>query len=120
MAILEQKPNDVPLFALNHFKKVNEDREQPVALVITAPSGCGKGTLIRKLINDFPEYFELSVSFTSRNPRVEDKEGVTYHFVSKKDFENISLQTFEKVFTSSAVKRTKFEGFVRNLDFLKN
>jgi epoxyqueuosine reductase len=39
--------------------------------------------------------------------------------VSKNDFQEITLETFDKVFTGSAVKRTKYEGFVRNILFEK-
>jgi epoxyqueuosine reductase len=38
---------------------------------------------------------------------------------SKKDWEEITTETFNKVFKNSAVKRTKLEGFKRNIDFLK-
>lgn len=38
---------------------------------------------------------------------------------SKKDWEEITKDTFNKVFKNSAVKRTKFEGFKRNITFLK-
>ena len=39
--------------------------------------------------------------------------------MSKKDFEEITDETFKMVFKNSAVKRTKFEGLKRNIDFLK-
>ena len=35
-------------------------------LVIAGPSGSGKGSLIRKILTDYPHYFELSVSSTTR------------------------------------------------------
>ena len=38
---------------------------------------------------------------------------------SKKDWEEITADTFKKVFKNSALKRTKFEGFKRNIDFIK-
>ena len=38
---------------------------------------------------------------------------------SKSDWEEITLDTFQKVFKNSAVKRTKYEGLLRNIDFLK-
>jgi epoxyqueuosine reductase len=39
--------------------------------------------------------------------------------MTKKDWEEISAETFKAVFKNSAVKRTKFEGFKRNINFLK-
>ncbi|WP_438966891.1 tRNA epoxyqueuosine(34) reductase QueG [Flavobacterium sp.] len=38
---------------------------------------------------------------------------------SKSDWEEITLDTFQKVFKNSAIKRTKYEGLLRNIDFLK-
>jgi epoxyqueuosine reductase len=39
--------------------------------------------------------------------------------MNKKDWEEITKDTFNKVFKNSAVKRTKFEGLQRNIKFLK-
>jgi epoxyqueuosine reductase len=38
---------------------------------------------------------------------------------SKKDWEEITAETFQKVFKDSPLKRTKWEGFIRNIQFLK-
>jgi guanylate kinase len=51
--------------------------------VICGPSGVGKGTLIDKLVEDFPERFGFSVSHTTRKPRPGEKDGVHYTFVEK-------------------------------------
>ena len=53
--------------------------------VITGPSGVGKGTLIRTLLERIPQ-LELSVSATTRNPRPGEEEGVAYHFLSDAEF----------------------------------
>jgi guanylate kinase len=54
--------------------------------VITGPSGVGKGTLIRGLLERVPE-LELSVSATTRAPRPGEQDGVDYHFLSPDEFE---------------------------------
>ncbi len=54
--------------------------------VITGPSGVGKGTLIRSLIERVPE-LELSVSATTRKPRLGETHGVDYHFLDDAEFE---------------------------------
>jgi guanylate kinase len=54
--------------------------------VITGPSGVGKGTLIRGLLERVPE-LELSVSATTRPPRPGERDGVDYHFLSHQEFE---------------------------------
>ncbi|MET0685192.1 MAG: guanylate kinase [Solirubrobacteraceae bacterium] len=54
--------------------------------VITGPSGVGKGTLIRTLLERIPA-LELSVSATTRRPRPGEMQGVAYHFLSDDEFE---------------------------------
>ncbi len=54
-------------------------------IVITGPSGVGKGTLIRSLLERMPE-LQLSVSATTRGPRVGETNGVHYHFLSPERF----------------------------------
>jgi guanylate kinase len=53
--------------------------------VITGPSGVGKGTLIRGLLEAVPE-LELSVSATTRKPRPGERDGVDYHFLRPEEF----------------------------------
>jgi guanylate kinase len=55
-------------------------------LVITGPSGVGKGTLIRLLLDRFPR-MALSVSATTRAPRPGERDGVDYHFLSPEVFQ---------------------------------
>ena len=55
--------------------------------VITGPSGVGKGTLIRHLLDRLPE-LELSVSATTRRPRTGETDGVAYHFLSDPEFDH--------------------------------
>jgi guanylate kinase len=54
--------------------------------VITGPSGVGKGTLIRGLLERVPG-LELSVSATTRAPRPGERDGVDYHFLSDEEFD---------------------------------
>ncbi|KAI7758021.1 hypothetical protein M8C21_028261 [Ambrosia artemisiifolia] len=49
-------------------------------LVISGPSGVGKGTLINMLMKEFPSMFGFSVSHTTRAPREKEQNGVHYHF----------------------------------------
>jgi guanylate kinase len=60
----------------------------PVArvFVITGPSGVGKGTLIRGLLERVPD-LGLSVSATTRAPRPGETQGVDYHFLSADEFD---------------------------------
>ncbi len=54
--------------------------------MITGPSGVGKGTLIRGLLQRVPA-LELSVSATTRAPRPGERDGVDYHFMSAGEFD---------------------------------
>lgn len=53
--------------------------------IISAPSGAGKTSLVRALVNSFPKV-KVSVSHTTRPMRSNEVDGVNYHFVSRDDF----------------------------------
>jgi guanylate kinase len=57
-------------------------------LVLSSPSGAGKSTISRLLLEGDPS-FELSVSVTTRPRRGSEIDGVHYHFVSARDFERL-------------------------------
>jgi guanylate kinase len=59
--------------------------------VITGPSGVGKGTLIRTLLERVPE-LELSVSATTRAPRPGEVDGEHYHFLTDAEFDRRVLE----------------------------
>ena len=54
-------------------------------IVISGPSGCGKGTICTELLKNNPELF-LSISMTTREPRDGEINGVNYYFVTKDEF----------------------------------
>ena len=57
-------------------------------IIISAPSGTGKSTLITRLLAEHPELrLRFSVSATSRPPRGEEQHGVEYYFFSPEEFE---------------------------------
>ena len=58
---------------------------QGILFVISSPSGGGKGTLIRRLLDAVPGV-SYSVSWTTREPRAGETDGVNYHFVSPEEF----------------------------------
>ncbi len=57
-------------------------------IVITGPSGVGKGTLVRELLQRHRE-LHLSVSVTTRSPRPGEVEGKHYYFVDRNQFEDM-------------------------------
>jgi guanylate kinase len=56
-------------------------------IVVSAPSGCGKGTLLSRVLEDDSYYY--SVSATTRSPREGETDGVSYHFLSRQEFEQL-------------------------------
>jgi guanylate kinase len=60
-------------------------------LVVTGPSGVGKGTLIGELLKRVPD-LTLSVSATTREPRPGEADGRDYHFLSSEEFERRLLR----------------------------
>lgn len=55
-------------------------------IVFSAPSGCGKGTMLAEILKN--EKFRCSVSATTRSPREDEIDGVNYHFLTREDFES--------------------------------
>ncbi|MCR5111989.1 MAG: guanylate kinase [Ruminococcus sp.] len=53
-------------------------------IVFSAPSGCGKGTMLEQILKN--EDFCVSVSATTRSPREGEVDGVNYYFISKDEF----------------------------------
>ena len=58
--------------------------------IISAPSGSGKSTLVHRLLANHDDLI-FSISYTTRAPRGQEKDGVEYHFVSRRDFETMML-----------------------------
>jgi guanylate kinase len=63
-----------------------DEGRRGILFVISSPSGGGKGTLIRRLLEEVPGV-AYSVSWTTRRPRPGEADGVNYHFVSREEFE---------------------------------
>jgi len=55
-------------------------------VVLSGPSGVGKSTIVRRVLEHFPESLRLSVSATTRPPRPGERDGVDYHFLSPDEF----------------------------------
>lgn len=60
-------------------------------IVFTGPSGVGKGTLLRCLLERYPD-IQLSISATTRQPRPGEENGKHYYFVSRSEFETMIQQ----------------------------
>lgn len=69
------------------MSKIIKTKEKGNLIVISGPSGAGKGTIIDKL-KDINDNFWLSISMTSRDIRANDIPDETYFFVTKEEFES--------------------------------
>ncbi len=79
-------------------------------VVITGPSGVGKGTLIRLLREQLPQ-LGLSVSATTRPPRPGERDGVEYHFLDEPEFARLA---FEGAFVEHAEYAGRRYGTLRS------
>ena len=68
-----------------------KNKKEGVLLVISSPSGTGKTTICKKLL-EYDKNIHLSVSVTTRKKRKNEVEGIDYYFRSKKDFLNLKSQ----------------------------
>jgi len=71
-------------------------------VVVSGPSGCGKGTVLGKLLKEDPNVF-YSVSATTRSPRPGEVDGVNYFFLTREQFE-------EKIRTGGMLEYANYVG----------
>lgn len=63
-------------------------RAPGLVVVVSGPSGVGKGTVVKRLLDELPDA-ALSVSATTRQPRPGEIDGTHYHFVDRDQFERL-------------------------------
>lgn len=59
---------------------------QHILIVLSGPAGCGKSTLVQRVIDDHPQ-LTRAVTCTTRKPRAGENDGVDYHFQTREEFE---------------------------------
>ena len=65
-----------------------DKKEKGQLIVLSGPSGTGKSTVIAQLLSKRPD-IHFSVSFTTRQPRVGEQNGVNYNFVDRAEFQRM-------------------------------
>ena len=93
-------------------------KKEGVLLVISSPSGTGKTTICKKLL-EYDKNIHLSVSVTTRKKRKHEVEGIDYYFKSKKDFLNLK---FKNSFIENALVFENYYGTLKSevLEQLEN
>ena len=66
--------------------------DKGLLIVLSGPSGVGKGTVRKEIFSQENTSFEYSISMTTRHPRVGEVDGVDYFFKSREEFENLIEQ----------------------------
>jgi len=61
-------------------------------VIVSGPSGAGKGTVLKRLLETCPLPLEISVSATTRRPRSGERDGVDYHFLKASEFHKLRSQ----------------------------
>ena len=85
-------------------------KKEGVLLVISSPSGTGKTTICKKLL-EYDKNIHLSVSVTTRKKRKNEVEGIDYYFRSKKDFLNLKS---ENAFIENALVFENYYGTLKS------
>ena len=86
-------------------------------IILSGPSGAGKGTLRKELFEALPELV-FSVSCTTRQPRPGERDGVDYHFICREKFDSLvgSDSFLEWAAVHGNCYGTRREDVVRELD----
>jgi guanylate kinase len=67
------------------------ERNKGKLVIVSGPSGVGKGTLLKRVFNESGLPLTMSVSATTRKPRPGEKDGEHYHFIQAEEFEKKRL-----------------------------
>ncbi|HZW97787.1 MAG TPA: guanylate kinase [Bacillota bacterium] len=71
---------------------IKPSNEEGLIICLSGPSGVGKGTVIRKMLETRSD-MRLSISMTSRSPRYNEQDGIHYHFTDRANFEELIRQS---------------------------
>ena len=85
-----------------------KQKERGSLVVISGPSGAGKDTVVAKYLRKRSSNAWLSVSCTSRDMRPGDKEGKSYYFLSKEEFEQKISEVIEGKIDKKSIEKGGF------------
>lgn len=85
-SVLLNKPDDVFVFAKEYFSPFNPTPLKGKPIILVGPSGVGKNTLVKSVLDKYNGVFERKVSYTSRPKKVNEKPG-NYYIITREEFE---------------------------------
>mgnify|MGYP001807041456 CR=1 FL=1 len=87
-------PSNQPDGAQTEESSSQQSSAMPSALVLVGPSGVGKGTLAKRLMDGAPERFGFSVSHTTRAPRPNEQVGPSKEFLGMRNYHRLRPLSF--------------------------
>lgn len=84
------------VFAKEYFSPFNPTPLKGKPIIIVGPSGVGKNTLVKAVLEKYKGVFERKISYTSRSKKIHEKTG-NYYLISKEDFEKVSYILVSKI-----------------------
>jgi guanylate kinase len=75
-----------PQSEIRNRARVTSRPDTAKLIILSGPSGVGKSTVLRRLLEKYPRHLRLSVSATTRPPRRGEREGIDYYFLSNEEF----------------------------------
>ena len=90
-------------------------KEKGLLIVLSGPSGVGKGTVRKALFSKENTNLTYSISMTTRKPREGEKDGVDYFFKTKEDFERMNSPIYRlfKITDSFYIPKGEYSGWVK-------
>lgn len=79
------------MFGKEYFHPFNPTPLKYKPLIVVGPSGVGKGTLTKAILDKYGGLFERKISYTTRAKKQYEKAQNNYHFISKEDFMRVTL-----------------------------
>ena len=86
---------------------MNVEKQRPLLIIVSAPSGAGKSTICNQVLQTFPG-MAYSISCTTRAPRGDERNHEHYHFLTREEFEQkISQEEFDNLGFNSKLQENE-------------